>query len=119
MAAHKKDKILCRCSQCGTEKSLVPSLAKRFKFCSNKCKWKASRKLARYNKLPESQYTTIKCANELCGKIIKLLPGKAKGRKYCSRKCKFTVESKQYPELIQANKQKEVHDSKRQIWFLR
>lgn len=118
MAAHTKEKILCRCSQCGGEKFLPPSLAKSFSFCSNECKWTASKSILRYNKLPEFQYVPIQCHNELCNKTFKVLPCHSKRRKYCCRDCKFKAESLEYPALLAIKKREEDLKYKKRIWFV-
>lgn len=115
-----KNKIKCRCQGCKTEVFLRPHRVKKFKYCSNQCKWNAKKKRIPYNKIPLERRSFTKCNNPFCQKGRYLLPSDVRLHryKYCSITCRNYVKSQQFILDTEIFKEKQVKEIKRNIWFL-
>ena len=120
MSFPKKDKVGCRCRQCGEVKHVFPYKAKTFKFCSDQCKWAAKKKQVPVNKLQPRQKIIAQCQNPLCQTVRFILPSDSKlGRyKYCSKFCRNYVRSDKFKEEIEKLKELDQQQKKKNIWFL-
>lgn len=114
-------KITCACLECGDKYDLPPFMAKKFKFCSNYCKWKAKEKQIPVNKLPIYKRIMVQCQNPLCNKCRYILPSDHRlGRyKYCSNYCKLYVLTKKFALAVKKHTEIVEVEIKRSIWFIK
>jgi hypothetical protein len=116
----KKAKVRKVCGQCCKEVWVKPRRARKFKFCSNECKWEHKKSIIPHNKLPIQRRTFIKCTSVFCNRGKYLTPFLLKKRKqhFCSKACYHYYRSKKYKLDIEAYKAKQQQDVKRNIWKL-
>jgi hypothetical protein len=114
----KKPKIRKVCGTCCKEVWLKPCKAKKFIFCSNKCKWTAKKFKIPHNKLPRQKRTFVKCTSIFCNRGKFLTPFQLKRRKqhFCGYVCYHYFRSKKYKLDIDMMAQRQQQDIKRSIW---
>lgn len=114
-----KPPITKYCRLCSKEVTKKRSkFNKKFKYCSNACKWLAKKKQVPHNKIKEENKIYIKCAVEFCNKVKYLTPFWFHKRKvhFCSVKCHHYYVAKKYKLDLKTLQEKREEVSKRNIW---
>ncbi len=113
----KKPSVEKKCSYCGKVVLVKIRRAKKFKFCSNKCKYEV-KKQATSKRIIKP--IPVKCSSIFCNKGKYLKPWQIKRRKnhFCSVGCFRYYISAQYKLDVAALQVKKVEEVKRNIWKL-
>ena len=112
-----KGKIEVVCEECGKHVKRYPYLVKKFRFCSQKCKYSHIRRtMLRKRFYQRVGNIALTCQNAFCQKVFSVRPWE-KSRKYCCKKCNYYAKSPEYKQRLEDQKiiQESLHKS---IWRL-
>ena len=117
----KKPLIRKVCGCCGKEVWIKRAKGKRFRYCSNACKWKAKEQQIPHNKLTIHKRVFVACSSVFCQRGKFLTPFWAKKKRkdhFCCRACHMYYKSKQYQLDLLTLQERKQEDTKRSIWRL-